>query len=56
MGSTPTSPHRGEVKPWRIQRVRKIVRCSNTNAAAHRQSRAQAIKIWAEVTGLAAGF
>ena len=31
-------------------------RPANTNAAAHRQSRAQAFKIWAEVTGLAAGF
>ncbi|MBO1909586.1 IS6 family transposase [Microvirga sp. 3-52] len=31
-------------------------RPANTNAAAHRQSRAEAIKIWAEVTGLAAGF
>ncbi len=31
-------------------------RPANTNAAAHRQSRTQAIKIWAEVTGLAAGF
>jgi putative transposase len=29
---------------------------ANTNAAAHRQSRAQAFKIWAEVTGLAADF
>jgi putative transposase len=31
-------------------------RPTNTNAAAHRQSRAQAFKIWAKVTGLAAGF
>jgi putative transposase len=31
-------------------------RPANTNAAAHRQSRAEAIKIWAEMTGLAAGF
>src|SRR5215218_3130535 len=31
-------------------------RPTNTNAAAHRQSRAQASKIWAKVTGLAAGF
>jgi putative transposase len=31
-------------------------RPANTNAAAHRQSRAQTFKIWAEVTGLAAGF
>jgi putative transposase len=31
-------------------------RPANTNAAAHRQSRAEAIKIWAEVTDLAAGF
>jgi putative transposase len=31
-------------------------RPANTNAAAHRQSRSQALKIWAEVTGLAAGF
>src|SRR3954447_7704981 len=31
-------------------------RPANTNAAAHRQSRAQAFKIWAEVTSLAAGF
>jgi putative transposase len=31
-------------------------RPTNTTAAAHRQSRAQASKIWAEVTGLAAGF
>ena len=31
-------------------------RPANTNAAAHRQSRAEAIKILAEVTGLAAGF
>jgi putative transposase len=31
-------------------------RPANTNASAHRQSRAQAFKIWAEVTGLAAGF
>jgi putative transposase len=29
---------------------------ANTNAAAHRQSRAKAFKIWAEVTGLAASF
>jgi putative transposase len=31
-------------------------RPANSNAAAHRLSRAEAIKIWAEVTGLAAGF
>src|SRR5215210_4429569 len=31
-------------------------RPAHTNAAAHRQSRAQASKIWVEVTGLAAGF
>jgi putative transposase len=31
-------------------------RPGNTNAAAHRMSRAQAFQIWAEVTGLAAGF
>jgi putative transposase len=31
-------------------------RLANITAAAHRQSRAQAFKIWAEVTGLAAGF
>jgi putative transposase len=31
-------------------------RPANTNAAAHRQSRAQAFTTWAEVTGLAAGF
>src|SRR5829696_3069104 len=31
-------------------------RSANTNAAAHRQSRGQVFKIWAEVTGLAAGF
>ena len=31
-------------------------RPANTNAAAHRQSRAQPFDIWAEVTGLAAGF
>ena len=31
-------------------------RPANTNAADHRQSRAQAFQIWAEVTGLAAGF
>ena len=31
-------------------------RPANTNAASHRQSRAQASKVWAEVTGLAAGF
>jgi putative transposase len=31
-------------------------RPAHTNAADHRKSRAQAFKIWAEVTGLAAGF
>jgi putative transposase len=31
-------------------------RPANTNAAAHRPSRVQAFKIWAEVTGLAASF
>jgi putative transposase len=31
-------------------------RPANTNAAEHRQSRARAFKIWAEVTGVAAGL
>jgi putative transposase len=31
-------------------------RPANTNAAAHCQSRAQAFRVWAEVTGVAAGF
>ena len=31
-------------------------RPANTNAVAHRQSRARAFTTWAEVTGLAAGF
>ena len=30
-------------------------RPANTNAAAHRKSRAQAFSVWAEVTGVAAG-
>jgi putative transposase len=31
-------------------------RPANTNAADHRKSRAQAFKVWAEVTGVASGF
>jgi putative transposase len=31
-------------------------RPANTNAADHRKSRAQAFSVWAEVTGVAAGF
>jgi len=33
-----------------------FLRCANTNAVAHRQSRTRAFTTWAEVTGLAAGF
>ena len=33
-----------------------VRRSANTNAAAHRQSRAQSFTTWAEVTGLAASF
>ena len=31
-------------------------RLVNTNAAIHRQSRAQAFRVWAEANGVAAGF
>lgn len=31
-------------------------RPANTNAATHRQSRAQAFRVWAEAIGVAAGF
>jgi len=31
-------------------------RPANTNAADHRNARARAFQLWAEVTGLAAGF